>query len=108
MEKWAHLGSNQGPTGYEPVALPTELWARIVLRYTILNKVDGPTLELDLRFTSLTFIKMRWGGFTDPLLSSTKSMLGNVYSDRLTTPTMGFCQANEYHAGTGSAIDKAF
>jgi hypothetical protein len=22
---WAHLGSNQGPTGYEPVALPTEL-----------------------------------------------------------------------------------
>ena len=26
--KWAHLGSNQGPTGYEPVALPAELWAR--------------------------------------------------------------------------------
>jgi hypothetical protein len=26
---WAHLGSNQGPTGYEPVALPTELWARL-------------------------------------------------------------------------------
>ncbi len=26
---WAHLGSNQGPTGYEPVALPTELWAPI-------------------------------------------------------------------------------
>ncbi len=25
---WAHLGSNQGPTGYEPVALPIELWAR--------------------------------------------------------------------------------
>ena len=25
---WAHLVSNQGPTGYEPVALPTELWAR--------------------------------------------------------------------------------
>jgi hypothetical protein len=24
---WAHLGSNQGPTGYEPGALPTELWA---------------------------------------------------------------------------------
>ncbi len=24
---WAHLGSNQGPTGYEPVALPAELWA---------------------------------------------------------------------------------
>jgi hypothetical protein len=27
-DKWAHLVSNQGPTGYEPVALPTELWAR--------------------------------------------------------------------------------
>ena len=26
---WAHLVSNQGPTGYEPVALPTELWARL-------------------------------------------------------------------------------
>ncbi len=25
--QWAHLGSNQGPTGYEPVALPAELWA---------------------------------------------------------------------------------
>ncbi len=24
---WAHLASNQGPTGYEPVALPAELWA---------------------------------------------------------------------------------
>ena len=24
---WAHLDSNQGPTGYEPVALPVELWA---------------------------------------------------------------------------------
>ncbi len=26
--KWAHLGSNQGPTSYEPAALTTELWAR--------------------------------------------------------------------------------
>ena len=25
--EWAHLESNQGPTGYEPVALPAELWA---------------------------------------------------------------------------------
>ena len=25
---WAHLGSNQGPTGYEPAALTAELWAR--------------------------------------------------------------------------------
>src|SRR5262249_32758375 len=25
---WAHLDSNQEPTGYEPVALPVELWAR--------------------------------------------------------------------------------
>ena len=27
QERWAHQGSNLGPTGYEPVALPTELWA---------------------------------------------------------------------------------
>ena len=26
---WAILGSNQGPTGYEPVALTTELMARV-------------------------------------------------------------------------------
>ena len=32
---WAHLGSNQGPTGYEPVALPAELWALFLL-YSIL------------------------------------------------------------------------
>ena len=28
LKWWAHLGSNQGPTGYEPVALPAELWAQ--------------------------------------------------------------------------------
>ena len=27
LKWWAHLASNQGPSGYEPVALPTELWA---------------------------------------------------------------------------------
>ena len=27
MSWWAHQDSNLGPTGYEPVALPTELWA---------------------------------------------------------------------------------
>ncbi len=27
VKKWAHLDSNQGPTGYEPAALSTELWA---------------------------------------------------------------------------------
>ena len=26
--RWAHLDSNQGPTGYEPAALTAELWAR--------------------------------------------------------------------------------
>lgn len=25
---WAHLDSNQGPTGYEPAALTAELWAQ--------------------------------------------------------------------------------
>ncbi len=27
---WALLGSNQGPSGYEPVALTTELRARLI------------------------------------------------------------------------------
>ena len=31
---WAHLGSNQGPTGYEPVALPAELWALLPSHYS--------------------------------------------------------------------------
>jgi hypothetical protein len=35
-EWWAHLDSNQGPTGYEPGALPAELWARMVLNLSIL------------------------------------------------------------------------
>ncbi len=35
--KWAHLASNQGPTGYEPVALPTELWA-LLLQYPLGGK----------------------------------------------------------------------
>ena len=27
---WAHLGLNQGPTGYEPAALTPELWAQAI------------------------------------------------------------------------------
>src|SRR5512147_1656558 len=34
---WAHLGSNQGPTGYEPVALPAELWAPTTCRRIVFN-----------------------------------------------------------------------
>ena len=36
--EWAHQDSNLGPTGYEPVALPAELWAPRVLLYDIPNK----------------------------------------------------------------------
>jgi hypothetical protein len=39
--KWAHLGSNQGPTGYEPVALPAELWARQALHGPIFHNCPG-------------------------------------------------------------------
>src|SRR5258708_6635785 len=28
VPKWVHLGSNQGPSGYEPDALTAELWTR--------------------------------------------------------------------------------
>ena len=37
--QWAHLGSNQGPTGYEPVALPAELWAPIFIIFHPLGNV---------------------------------------------------------------------
>ena len=30
---WAHQDSNLGPTGYEPVALPAELWALLERGY---------------------------------------------------------------------------
>ena len=43
---WAHLGSNQGPTGYEPVALPAELWAHPY--YMLSLKGVNPTLILEL------------------------------------------------------------
>ena len=47
---WAHQGSNLGPTGYEPVALTTELWARCILWRLFLRQqmhyvqpvADGP------------------------------------------------------------------
>ena len=39
---WAHLGSNQGPTGYEPVALPIELWALAIQEISpLLNHAAG-------------------------------------------------------------------
>ncbi len=31
--RWAHLDSNQGPTGYEPAALTAELWAHTADRH---------------------------------------------------------------------------
>ncbi len=39
--QWAHQESNLGPSGYEPVALPTELWApkRIIDHGSITVKV---------------------------------------------------------------------
>jgi hypothetical protein len=40
--KWAQLGSNQRPTGYEPAALTAELWAlaeRIVPYLPRLGKI---------------------------------------------------------------------
>ena len=35
---WAHLDSNQGPTGYEPVALPIELWALSGMNSSLINE----------------------------------------------------------------------
>ena len=41
LAQWAHLVSNQGPTGYEPVALPTELWARHACRHHSTQNLAG-------------------------------------------------------------------
>ena len=38
LELWAHQDSNLGPTGYEPVALTTELWALVA--FTRWTKLD--------------------------------------------------------------------
>ena len=40
LKEWAHLGSNQGPPGYEPEALPIELWALIPFRRKVLSSGD--------------------------------------------------------------------
>ena len=51
QEEWAHLASNQGPTGYEPVALPTELWALHAQDQSTQNPqtCQGIALHLNLR-----------------------------------------------------------
>ena len=56
---WAHLGSNQGPTGYEPVALPAELWARqmhVALKYPP-AKADLATVDLNRMLIQPEFVK---------------------------------------------------
>ena len=35
---WAHLDLNQEPVGYEPTALPIELWAPLLFYYYTKNK----------------------------------------------------------------------
>ena len=44
---WAHLASNQGPSGYEPVALPTELWALtfLIKNVILLNFISEVNIE---------------------------------------------------------------
>src|SRR3989338_7493792 len=45
---WAHQDSNLGPTGYEPVALPTELWALTKLLIVKFKVCFGQVLIKDL------------------------------------------------------------
>ena len=78
--KWAHLDSNQGPTGYEPVALPAELWAR----------------KLSLKFYLLTLWKL-FVKYQVLVLSSkirvflAKNIVLNIYySDFLRVSSFGF------------------
>lgn len=37
---WAHPVSNQGPAGYEPAALPAELWARQKLSFKSIADIN--------------------------------------------------------------------
>ena|GEM_PF-1827415 len=53
---WAHLDSNQGPTGYEPVALPSELWAR----KSVNACVERPSLGTPLRAICQARNRYRW------------------------------------------------
>src|SRR4029078_10262716 len=44
VPKWVHLGSNQGPSGYEPDALTAELWTRGALHLRAIRQytIHGP------------------------------------------------------------------
>ncbi len=44
---WAHQDSNLGPTGYEPVALPAELWA--LLERDMRQAVMDATFDSDVK-----------------------------------------------------------
>ena len=53
---WAHLGSNQGPTGYEPVALPAELWAPSISYYSLsIRGVNASRLSESFKFGVRSF-----------------------------------------------------
>ncbi len=41
LNRWAHQESNLGPTGYEPVALPTELWALSFSKFNAFTDCKG-------------------------------------------------------------------
>ena len=41
---WGHLGLNQGPIGYEPTALTTELCPH-ALKYNTSDKIKGPKTD---------------------------------------------------------------
>ncbi len=57
---WAHLGSNQGPTGYEPVALPAELWAPSLLY--VIPRGCQPSSRFSVRSSEFGAIKSWvWG-----------------------------------------------
>src|SRR5947209_12177386 len=49
--KWVHLGSNQGPSGYEPDALTAELWTRGALRFRAIRQytIHGPRRRVSTR-----------------------------------------------------------
>ena len=71
---WAHLDSNQGPTGYEPVALTAELWAQITAqRRTQLHKTEeGENCQRAIEFFDM--VRQKPVSPDDPTTATAGSM----------------------------------
>ena len=68
---WAHPDLNQGPSGYEPVALTAELWARKSGSWELINwqRVRYPVSPRQNIWLLPTYEKIGRGGVVSPPLN---------------------------------------